>query len=52
MGVDDASAHASVRFGLGRFTDEAQIEYVIKEITRTVLRLREESLMWELREKR
>jgi len=49
MGVDDASAHASVRFGLGRFTDEAQIEYVIKEITQTVLRLREESLMWELR---
>jgi cysteine desulfurase len=51
MGVDDASAHASVRFGLGRFTDEAQIEYAIKEVTQTVLRLREESLMWELRGK-
>jgi len=51
MGVDDASAHASVRFGLGRFTDEAQIDYAIKEVTRTVRKLREESLMWELRGK-
>ncbi len=49
MGVDDATAHASVRFGLGRFTDEEQIEYAIREVTNTVLRLREESLMWELR---
>jgi len=51
MGVDDASAHASVRFGLGRFTDEAQIDYAIKEVTHTVRKLREESLLWELREK-
>jgi len=51
MGVDDAAAHASVRFGLGRFTDEAQVDYAIKEVTRTVRKLREESLMWELRGK-
>ena len=50
MGVDDASAHASVRFGLGRFTDEAQIDYAIHEISRTVHKLREDSLLWELRE--
>ncbi|HEY4149206.1 MAG TPA: IscS subfamily cysteine desulfurase [Chitinophagaceae bacterium] len=49
MGLDDALAHASVRFGLGRFTDEEQIEYTIQELTRAVHRLREESLMWELR---
>ncbi|MBS1566979.1 MAG: IscS subfamily cysteine desulfurase [Bacteroidetes bacterium] len=51
MGVDDASAHASVRFGLGRFTDETQIDFVIEEVRRTVEKLREESLMWELRGK-
>jgi len=51
MGVDDAAAHASVRFGLGRFTDEAQIEYAIKEVTKTVRKLREDSLLWELRGK-
>lgn len=51
MGIDDASAHASVRFGLGRFTDEAQVDYAIKEVTATVRRLREESLLWEMRGK-
>jgi len=51
MGVADAAAHSSVRFGLGRFTDEEQIEYTIGEITRTVQQLRGESLMWELRGK-
>jgi cysteine desulfurase len=49
MGVADETAHASVRFGLGRFTDEEQIDYTIREVTATVLRLREESLLWELR---
>jgi cysteine desulfurase len=48
MGVDDAAAHASVRFGLGRFTDEAQVDYAIKEVTRTVHKLREDSLLWEI----
>ena len=51
MGVADAAAHSSVRFGLGRFTNEEQIEYTIGEITRTVQQLRGESLMWELRGK-
>jgi cysteine desulfurase len=51
MGVADAATHSSVRFGLGRFTDEEQIEYTISEITRTVQQLRGESLLWELRGK-
>jgi cysteine desulfurase len=40
MGLNDAGARSSLRFGLGRFTTEEEIDYVIKQITDNVLKLR------------
>jgi cysteine desulfurase len=48
LGLGDDLAHSSLRFGLGRFTTEEQIEYTIKAISETVLRLREMSPLWEM----
>lgn len=48
MGLGDDLAHSSLRFGLGRFTTEEQIDYTIKAISETVLKLREMSPLWEM----
>lgn len=48
LGLGDDLAHSSLRFGLGRFTDEEQIEYTIKAISETVLKLRDMSPLWEM----
>ncbi len=48
LGLGDDLAHSSLRFGLGRFTTEEQIEYTIKAISETVLKLREMSPLWEM----
>ena len=34
-------AHSSLRFGIGRFTTEAEIDYVVQHIVGTVKRLRD-----------
>jgi len=44
LGRSDALAYASIRFGLGRFTTEAEIERVAKHVEATVTALRSESL--------
>ncbi|CAN3372738.1 hypothetical protein DIURU_004774 [Diutina rugosa] len=48
LGADDALAHSSIRFGIGRFTTEAEIDYVIEAITQRVGFLREMSPLWEM----
>jgi len=48
LGLGDDLAHSSLRFGLGRFTNEEQIDYTIKAISETVLKLREMSPLWEM----
>ena len=48
LGLGDDLAHSSLRFGLGRFTDEEQIDYTIKAISETVLKLRDMSPLWEM----
>lgn len=48
LGLGDDLAHSSLRFGLGRFTTEEQIDYTIESISNTVHKLREMSPLWEM----
>ena len=41
LGLSDELAYSSLRFGLGRFTTEEEIDYVIEKISETVLKMRE-----------
>lgn len=48
LGLGDDLAHSSLRFGLGRYTTEEQIDYTIEQVRKTVLKLREMSPLWEM----
>ena len=48
LGLDDANAHSSLRFGIGRFTTEAEIDFVCDKIVAVVQRLRDLSPLWEM----
>ena len=41
-------AHSSLRFGLGRFTTETEVDFVVNKIVGIVHRLREMSPLWEM----
>lgn len=48
LGLDDELAHSSLRFGLGRFTTEEEIDFTIKCVSDAVQRLRDMSPLWEM----
>jgi len=48
LGVGSDLAHSSIRFGLGRFNTEEEVDYVLARTLETVKRLREMSPLYEL----
>jgi cysteine desulfurase len=48
LGVGDELAHTSIRFGIGRFNTEAEIDYVVELVVKAVERLRALSPLWEM----
>ncbi|VEU35539.1 unnamed protein product [Pseudo-nitzschia multistriata] len=48
LGVDDELAHSSLRFGIGRFTTEEEVDFVLELLRKHVVRLREMSPLWEM----
>jgi len=48
LGVHDELAHTSIRFGIGRFNTEEQVDYTVRRVVETVTRLREMSPLWEM----
>src|SRR5438876_9919937 len=48
LGRSDELAHSSIRFTIGRFTTEADIDYTVELVQRKVKKLRELSPLWEM----
>jgi len=48
LGVGPDLAHSSIRFGLGRFNTEGEVDYVAGRVVETVKRLREMSPLYEM----
>ena len=48
LGVGDELAHSSIRFGLGRFSTEEEVNYVIDDVVRAVNHLRDMSPLYEM----
>lgn len=48
LGVGDELAHSSIRFGIGRFNTETEIDYVVGHVVQEVNRLREMSPLYEM----
>jgi cysteine desulfurase len=48
LGVGDELAHSSIRYGLGRFTTEEEVDYAAKITVEAVNRLREMSPLYEM----
>ncbi|HEY6467122.1 MAG TPA: IscS subfamily cysteine desulfurase [Candidatus Acidoferrales bacterium] len=52
IGVNDDLAHSSIRFGLGRFNTEEEVDYAARRVVETVKKLRELSPVYEAAKRR
>ncbi len=48
LGLNDELAHSSIRFSMGRFTTEEEIDYVVSVIQEAIAKLREMSPLWDM----
>jgi len=48
LGTGDELAHSSIRFGLGRFNTEEEVDYVAEKLVAVVSKLREMSPLYEM----
>ncbi len=48
LGVEEELAHTSIRFGIGRFTTEEEIDYALNCLNNAIDKLREMSPLWEM----
>jgi len=48
IGTEEDLAHSSIRFGIGRFTTQEEIDFTIEKVVYHVERLREMSPLWEM----
>merc|ERR1711992_400760 len=48
IGAEEELAHSSIRFGIGRFTTEEEVDYTAERCIKEVQRLREMSPLWEM----
>jgi cysteine desulfurase len=48
LGVSEELAHTSLRFGIGRFTTDEDVDNIVEHVIHNVERLRDMSPLWEL----
>jgi len=48
LGLEDELAHSSIRFAIGRFTTEEEIDFAIDGVCKAIGRLREMSPLWDM----
>jgi len=48
LGRNDELAHSSIRFTIGRFTTEEEVDFTIQLVKEKIARLRELSPLWEM----
>jgi cysteine desulfurase len=48
LGIDDELAHSSIRFGLGRFNTDEEVDFVTDRVSKEVKRLRDMSPLYEM----
>ncbi|UTW45375.1 IscS subfamily cysteine desulfurase [bacterium SCSIO 12696] len=48
LGLNDELAHSSLRFSIGRFTTEQEVDYAIEKVIHAVAKLRELSPLWDM----
>jgi cysteine desulfurase len=48
LGRNDELAHSSIRFTIGRYTTQEEVDYIIERVKEKVTKLRELSPLWDM----